>query len=42
MPKDTYNKHPEVLQDIKSEFLHMVEDRNMNKMYVVADITGNY
>jgi len=42
MPKDTYNKHPEVLQDIKSEFVHMVEDKNMNKMYVVADITGNY
>ncbi len=42
MPKDTYNKHPEVLSEIKSEFIHMQLDRNINKCYTVADITGNY
>jgi len=42
MPKDSYNKHPEVLQEIKNEFVYMQSERSMNKCYTVADITGNY
>lgn len=42
MPKDTYNKHPEALEEIKTEFLYMQSERNINKCYTVADITGNY
>lgn len=42
MPKDSYNKHPQVLDEMRSEFVYMQEQRDINKVYYATDITGNY
>jgi len=42
MPRDTYTNHPELMQSMKTDYLHRIHDRNINRIYLVADVTGNY
>jgi hypothetical protein len=42
MPRETYSNHPDIIQQMKSEYVYKLIDRNINKIYLVADITGNY
>ena len=42
MPRETYSNHPEIIQQLKSEYIYRITDKNINKIYLVVDITGNY
>gem|GEM_PF-6816869 len=42
MPRETYSNHPDIIQQMKNEYVYKLIDRNINKIYLVVDITGNY
>ena len=41
MPRETYNQHPETLNELKQRYAYLVNGNDPRKVFIVADITGN-
>lgn len=41
MPRETYNQHPEIMNELRQRYVYLTQWQDLRKVFVVADITGN-